>query len=150
MLIPPYDPSLISNLLSHDELRHIPGALHESSVEIDTVVFSVVHARLDGILAEMTETILRTARNPILYGAKNFTCTLMNPRAEVLSMHDCIPIHVGTMDPALRFVIRAFEGDIAEGDVIVNNASFAGNAHVGDWTMFAPIFFDGQLVAWAA
>jgi N-methylhydantoinase B len=150
MLIPPYDPALMIDPITDDELKHIPGALNEGSAEIDPVVFSVVHARLDGILAEMTETILRTARNPILYGAKDFTCTLMNPRAEVLSMHDCIPIHVGTMDPALRFVIRAFEGDIAEGDVIVNNASFAGNAHVGDWTMFAPIFFDGQLVAWAA
>ena len=150
MHTPPYDPSLIIDPLSDDELRSIPGALNNGIAEIDPVVFSVVHARLDGILAEMTETILRTARNPILYGAKDFTCTLMNPRAEVLSMHDCIPIHVGTMDPALRFVIRAFENDIAEGDVIVNNASFAGNAHVGDWTMFAPIFFDGQLVAWAA
>ena len=150
MLMPPYDPALIIDPLTDPELEGIPGALNDGDTEIDPVIFSVVHARLDGILAEMTETILRTARNPILYGAKDFTCTLMNPRAEVLSMHDCIPIHVGTMDPALRFVIRAFENDIAEGDVIVNNASFAGNAHVGDWTMFAPIFFDGQLVAWAA
>ena len=150
MDIPPYDPAVIVNPLSDDELAGIPGALDNGVSQIDPVVFSVVHARIDGILAEMTETILRTARNPILYGAKDFTCTLMNPRAEVLSMQDCIPIHVGTMDPALRFVIRAFGNDISEGDVIVNNASFAGNAHVGDWTMFAPIFFEGQLVAWAA
>jgi N-methylhydantoinase B len=65
-------------------------------------------------------------------------------------MYDCLPIHVGTMDPALRFVIRAFGDDIHEGDVFVNNASFAGNAHVGDWTMFAPVFHGGVLVAWAA
>ena len=88
--------------------------------------------------------------DPILYGAKDFTCTVMSPRAEVLSMHDCLPIHVGTMDPALRFVIRACADDIRDGDVIVNNASFAGNAHVGDWTMYAPIFYEDQLVAWAA
>ena len=88
--------------------------------------------------------------NPILYGAKDFTCTVMSPRAEVLSMHDCLPIHVGTMDPALRFLIRVFGEDIREGDVFVNNAAYAGNAHVGDWTMFAPIFHEGLLVAWAA
>ena len=98
MLIPPYVPSLIIDWLSDDELKHIPGALNEGCVEIDPVVFSVVHARLDAILAEMTDTILRTARNPILYGAKNFTCTLMNPRAEVLSMHDCIPIPDGRIE----------------------------------------------------
>lgn len=150
MLLPPYDPRLIIDPLSDDEIGGVPGAVDRGQDDIDPVVFSVVYARLDGILSEMTETILTTARNPILYGAKDFTCTVMSPRAEVLSMHDCLPIHVGTMDPALRFLIRVFGEDIREGDVFVNNAAYAGNAHVGDWTMFAPIFHNGLLVAWAA
>lgn len=150
MLLPPYDPALMMAPLTEAELALVPGALDTGIPDIDPVVFSVIYARLEGILSEMTETILTTARNPILYGAKDFTCTVMSPRAEVLSMHDCLPVHVGTMDPALRFVIRAFGADVHEGDVFVNNAPYAGNAHVGDWTMFAPIFHDGQLVAWAA
>ncbi|MGE3771737.1 MAG: hydantoinase B/oxoprolinase family protein [Gammaproteobacteria bacterium] len=148
-LLPPYDPALMIEALTDAEISAIPGALDCGDASIDPVTFSVIYARLDGILSEMTETILTTARNPILYGAKDFTCTLMTARAEVLTMHDCLPVHVGTMDPALRFLVRAFGDDIAEGDVFVNNASFAGNAHVGDWTMFAPIFHDGQFVAWA-
>lgn len=150
MLLPPYDTALMIDSICDDELSQIPGAIDTGDPNVDPVTFSVVYSRLDGILSEMTETILTTARNPILYGAKDFTCTVMSPYAEVLSMHDCLPIHVGTMDPALRFVIRACKGDIQDGDVIVNNASFAGNAHVGDWTMFAPVFFEGQLIAWAA
>ena len=150
MLLPPYDPKLMIDPLSDDEISGVPGAVDRGPAEVDPVTFSVIYARLEGILSEMTETILTTARNPILYGAKDFTCTVMSPRAEVLSMHDCLPVHVGTMDPALRFVIRAFGEDIHEGDVFVNNAAYAGNAHVGDWTMFAPVFHDGVLVAWAA
>ncbi len=150
MLLPPYDPRLIIDPLSDEEISCVPGAVDRGAADIDPVVFSIVYARLDGILSEMTETILTTARNPILYGAKDFTCTVMSPRAEVLTMHDCLPVHVGTMDPALRFLIRVFGEDVHEGDVFVNNAAYAGNAHVGDWTMFAPIFHDGQLVAWAA
>ena len=150
MLLPPYDPRLMIDPLSDDEIAGVPGAVDRGRQDIDPVVFSVIYARLDGILSEMTETILTTARNPILYGAKDFTCTVMSPRAEVLSVHDCLPVHVGTMDPALRFLIRVFGDDVHEGDVFVNNAAFAGNAHVGDWTMFAPIFHDGALVAWAA
>ena len=150
MLLPPYDPALMIDPLRDEELAGVPGALDTGDSDIDPVAFSVIYARLEGILSEMTETILTTARNPILYGAKDFTCTVMSPRAEVLSMYDCLPVHVGTMDPALRFVIRAFGADVHEGDVFVNNAPFAGNAHVGDWTMFAPIFRDGLLVAWAA
>ncbi len=148
-LLPPYDPSLIATPISDEEIAGIEGATDDGDPAVDPVTFAVVYARLDGILSEMTETILTTARNPILYGAKDFTCTVMTARAEVLSMHDCLPVHVGTMNPALRFVIRAFGDDIREGDVFVNNASFAGNAHVGDWTMFAPIFHQGRFVAWA-
>ena len=148
-LLPPYDPALITTPIADAEIAGLPGALAAGDTTVDPVTFSVVYARIEGILSEMTETILTTARNPILYGAKDFTCTVMTARAEVLSMHDCLPVHVGTMSPALRFVIRAFGDDIHEGDVFVNNASFAGNAHVGDWTMFAPIFFEGRFVAWA-
>src|SRR5688572_16523340 len=108
MLLPPYDPALMIDPLRDEEVALVPGATDRGPAEVDPVTFSVVYARLEGILSEMTETILTTARNPILYGAKDFTCTVMSPRAEVLSMHDCLPVHVGTMDPALRFVIRAF------------------------------------------
>ena len=74
MLLPPYDPRLIIDPLSDDEIGGVPGAVDPGEDDIDPVVFSVVYARLDGILSEMTETILTTARNPILYGAKDFTC----------------------------------------------------------------------------
>ncbi|MGD9600309.1 MAG: hydantoinase B/oxoprolinase family protein [Gammaproteobacteria bacterium] len=148
-LFPPYDPALIITPLRDEEIAGVPGALDDGDTVVDPVTFAVVYARLEGILSEMTETILTTARNPILYGAKDFTCTLMSTRGEVLSMYDCLPVHVGTMSPALRFVVRAFGDDIRPGDVFVNNASFAGNAHVGDWTMFAPVFHADRLLAWA-
>jgi len=150
VLLPPYDVKLIAEKIRDEEIAGVPGALDVGKGEIDPVTFSVVYARVEGIMSEMTETILATARNPILHGAKDFTCTLMDAKARVLSMFDCIPVHVGTMPPPLRFLIRVFGDDIHEGDVFVNNASYAGNAHVGDFTMFAPIFYEGKLVAWAA
>lgn len=150
IILPPYDVKLIAEEIRNEEIEGIPGALEMGKKEIDPVTFSVVYARVEGIMSEMTETILATARNPILHGAKDFTCTLMDAKARNLSMFDCIPVHVGTMPPPLRFLIRAFTNDIHEGDVFVNNASFAGNAHVGDFTMFAPIFYQGKFVAWAA
>lgn len=146
---PPYPNKRIAAEIEDDEIEGIPGALERGLEEIDPITFSVVVARAEGIMSEMTETILATARNPILYGAKDFTCTLLSARAKVLFMFDCLPVHVGTLAPALRWVIRTFGDDIHEGDVFVNNASFAGNAHLGDWTMFAPIFYGGKFVVWA-
>ena len=150
ILLPPYNIDLVAEEIRDDEIAGVPGALDRGVANVDPVTFSVVHARVEGIMSEMTETILATARNPILHGAKDFTCCLLNTHgAAVLSMYDCIPVHVGTMTPPLRFIIRAFKDDIKPGDVFLNNASYAGNSHVGDFTMFAPIFYEGKLVAWA-
>ena len=146
---PPYDIKKIAEEIRDEEIGDISGALDIGKEDIDPITFSVVVARSEGIMSEMTETILATARNPVLYGAKDFTCTLLNARAKVLFMFDCLPAHVGTLTPALRWVIRSFKGDIREGDVFVNNAPHAGNAHAGDWTMFAPIFYQGKFVVWA-
>ncbi|WP_152047497.1 hydantoinase B/oxoprolinase family protein [Aureimonas psammosilenae] len=150
ILIPPFKTELFADPIRPEEIAGLPGALDKGVEDIDPVTFSVVYARVEGIMTEMTQTILATARNPILHGAKDFTCCLLDTYgASILSMVDCIPVHVGTMSPPLRFIIRAFGEDVHEGDVFLNNASYAGNSHVGDFTMFAPIFFEGKLVAWA-
>lgn len=146
---PPYRIEKLADEIRDEEIESIPGALETGKADTDPITFSVVLARAEGIMSEMTETILATARNPILYGAKDFTCTLLDAKAKVLFMFDCLPAHVGTLTTALRWVIRSFEGDIREGDVFVNNAPYAGNAHAPDWTMFAPIFHEGKFVAWA-
>ncbi len=146
---PPYSIEKLASEILDEEIEAIPSALETGKTEIDPITYSVVLARAEGIMSEMTETILATARNPILYSAKDVTCTLLNARAKVLFMFDCLPAHVGTLATALRWVIRSFEGDIREGDVFVNNASYAGNAHAADWTMFAPIFHEGKFVVWA-
>lgn len=146
---PPYPNQQVAAEIQDEEIEAIPGALDTGLEEIDPITFSVIVARSEGIMSEMTETILATARNPILYGAKDFTCTLLSAKAKVLFMYDCLPVHVGTLAPALRWVLRTFGEDIHPGDVFVNNASFAGNAHAGDWTMFAPIFYEGEFVVWA-
>ncbi|MCF8069783.1 MAG: hydantoinase B/oxoprolinase family protein [Desulfobacterales bacterium] len=146
---PPYKFEKLSEAIKVNEIEMIPGATDTGDTEIDPITFSIVVARAEGIMSEMTETILATARNPILYGAKDFTCTLLNAEAKVLFLFDCIPAHVGTLSPALKWIIRSFQNDIHEGDVFVNNAPHAGNAHAGDWTMFAPVFYDGKLVCWA-
>ncbi len=148
ILLPPYDQKMVSEEVRDEEIEDTPGASETGSTEIDPVTFSVFLSRIEGIMGEMHATIVSTARNPILYGCQDFTCSMLNPKAKLVWIYDCLPCHVGTLSPALRWVVRVFKGDIREGDVFVNNAAYAGNAHVGDWTMFAPVFYEGKLVVW--
>jgi len=117
---------------------------------LDRVTFAVIKARLDGILSEMIQTLLRTSRNPILYGAKDCTVCMLTYDGLLLTMANSADAHFQAMNNGLWGVLKAFEGDIHPGDVFMSNDPYYGASHVGDFSMFAPVFFEGELVAWTA
>ena len=117
--------------------------------KLDPVIFAVVKARIDGIIREMARTIIATSRNPILHSAKDFTCSILSYDGFLFTMADTIPSQIGCLHSSLWGVLEAFKGDIHPGDVFINNDPYHGNNHAGDFTMHAPIFFEGEVVAWA-
>ena len=118
--------------------------------KLDPIILAVIKARLDGIINEMSQVLLRTSRNPILYGAKDFTNGILSRDAKLITMTNSIPVHIYGLRNSLKAVVECFTDDVHQGDCFVNNSPYHGNNHVGDWSMFAPIFYDGELICWAA
>ena len=118
--------------------------------KLDPIIFAVIKARIDGIINEMSEVLLRTSRNPILYAAKDFTNGILSHDAKLLTMTNSIPVHIYGLRNSLKAVVESFGDDVHSGDCFVNNSPYHGNNHVGDWSMFAPVFYEGELICWAA
>jgi N-methylhydantoinase B len=59
-----------------------------------------------------------------------------------------IPIHLGSLIPAMKVVAKFFEGDIHEGDLILHNDPAFGGSHAIDTCMYKPVFYKGELVYW--
>ena len=59
-----------------------------------------------------------------------------------------IPIHLGSLIPAMKSVARFFDGDIHEGDLILHNDPAYGGSHIIDTCMYYPVFYEGELVFW--
>ena len=78
---------------------------------------------MDGIASEMEKTLLVTARNPILYSAKDFSCAVLSTDGQLTSMVECLPAHAVSMSPVLREVIEAFD-DVEEGDLYAGNSPY--------------------------
>lgn len=113
----------------------------------DPVLFAVLRSRMDGIASEMEKTLLVTARNPILYSAKDFSCAVLSADGQLTSMVECLPAHAVSMSPVLRAVLEAFD-DIEEGDLYACNSPYHGNSHIGDFCMLVPCFHEGALISW--
>ncbi|MGI9521128.1 MAG: hydantoinase B/oxoprolinase family protein [Hyphomicrobiaceae bacterium] len=115
----------------------------------DPITISVVQHRLTGIVAEMGEAMLRTSFSQILNSSRDFSTAICGATSELVAQADHIPVHVGALQPATHAIIEAFESDVHAGDIYLLNDPYHGGSHLPDVTVFAPVFYDGELVFWA-
>ncbi len=115
---------------------------------IDPIRLAVIQKQADNISQQMGLIMTRTARSPIFSQSHDFTCFVATARGDIIAQADGIPIHSGGGGFALRAVLAAFDGDIADGDVfLLSDPYVAGGNHLPDWTMIRPVFIDGRLCA---
>ena len=63
-------------------------------MSLDPVLLSVIANRMDGIVREMTNTLLRAARSAVISSARDFSCCLVTGNDELLSSAEGLPVHV--------------------------------------------------------
>lgn len=115
---------------------------------IDPVSLALTQSRLDHVARQMGWVMIRTSRSPIFNQSHDFSCFITDGDGVLISQADGIPIHTGSGGFAVRAVLSAFEGRIAEGDVfLLNDPYLAGGNHLPDWVIARPVFSAGACVA---
>lgn len=115
---------------------------------VDPITLSVVRGVLETTQREMTLTLEQTARSSVFNLAHDYSTALFNHTPEMILQGQDIPIHLGSLIPAMKSVAKFFEGDIHEGDIILHNDPSYGGSHIIDTCMYYPVFFEGELVFW--
>lgn len=118
--------------------------------QADPITLALVQNRLDQIAKQMGWVMIRTSRSPIFNQSHDFSCFLTDARGTLVSQADGIPIHTGGGGFAVRALLKAFEGRIAEDDVfLLNDPYVAGGNHLPDWVIARPVFAGANLIAFA-
>ena len=117
---------------------------------IDPVTLALIQNRFDDIARHMGWVMMRTARNPFFSDCHDFACFLTDAKAELISQSDGIPIQAGCGGFIVEAVLKAFAGEIEEGDVFLANDPYqAGGNHLPDWVIIRPVFVEGVLIAFS-
>lgn len=116
---------------------------------IDPITLSVVRGALETAQREMTLTLERTARSSVFNLAHDYSNALFDHLPEMILQGQDIPIHLGSLMPAMKAVAEYFGDDIHEGDVIYHNDPVMKGSHILDCCMYKPVFYEGKLVFWA-
>jgi N-methylhydantoinase B len=127
--------------------RHAQEAFVDHPV--DPVTVSVIQHRLEAIVQEMGEAMLRTSYSQILNSSRDFSTAICDADGRLVAQAEHVPIHVGAIPWAVKSVRQFFGDRVRPGDVYLLNDPYHGNNHLPDLTAFVPVFAGDDLVFWS-
>jgi N-methylhydantoinase B len=118
--------------------------------EVDKILLSIFQRAFKSITDEMSISLTKTTRSPILCEAKDFVTGLYDSRGQMLEQTENLPILSFSLGPVCKKIIEFYGEDIHPGDVIMHNDVFSMGNQNNDVAVFKPIFGGGTLIGWAA
>lgn len=116
--------------------------------KVDPITLSVVRGVLETTQREMTQALEKTARSSVFNLAHDYSNALFNHVPEMIMQGQDIPIHLGSLIPAMKCVAAYFGDDIHPGDVMLHNDPAYMGSHIIDVCMYKPVFYKDELVFW--
>ena len=119
-------------------------------MKVDPILLSVYARTFKSITDEMSISMERTTRSPILCEAKDYVTGLYDAEGRMLEQTENLPILAFSLAPVCKYIRAYFGDDIHPGDVIFHNDVFSLGNQNNDVAVYKPIFHEGELVAWTA
>jgi N-methylhydantoinase B len=116
--------------------------------KVDPITLSVVRGILETTQREMTLALEKTARSSVFNLAHDYSTAIFDAKPEMILQGQDIPIHLGSLMPAMKSVSAYFYDDVHEGDLILHNDPAYGGSHAIDTCMYKPVFYKGRLRYW--
>ncbi len=121
------------------------------SPNVDPVRAEVIRAAAETICYEMITHLKLTATTPFLNQTQEFNANIMDAEGRLIFAFGGIPAFLMMPTIPARFALEFFGKDgLFEGDVLACNDPYHGMGHVMDFTVFAPVYHEGELVFIAA
>lgn len=109
----------------------------------------VSRSYLISTVREMVQWTARSAYSTCFSEGEDFTCGIFDARGRLVVQAAGLPAHAGSLLDAMRAVMAAYQ-DFNPGDIIIHNDPFNGGSHQADCLVARPLFYEGELIGFAA
>lgn len=119
---------------------------------VDPFTLEIIKEGLIAVGDEMFVTMQRTSMSTIIYEVLDYATGLTDAKGRLITQGNGVTLFLGTLDFGVRSVLKKFgEKDLKPGDIIVTNDPYeGGGTHLSDVSLIMPIFYEGEIVAFAA
>jgi N-methylhydantoinase B len=115
--------------------------------DFDPILLSVLSSRIQSIIREMTNTVMKASRSSVIKNGRDMSCGILTYDSRLICVEEALPIHVTALELTTQPIVELFD-DIAPGDAFLNNSPYYGGTHHADLTVCVPVFFDGKPLFW--
>jgi N-methylhydantoinase B/oxoprolinase/acetone carboxylase alpha subunit len=119
----------------------------DQTPEISPFLMAILSSRLEAIIREMSNTVMKASRSAAIKNARDMSCGLLTYDHRLVCVEEAMPIHVSSLELTTKPITEHFD-DIKEGDAFFNNCAYTGVTHHADMTLCTPVFIDGEPLFW--
>ncbi|MBD3207650.1 5-oxoprolinase [Candidatus Bathyarchaeota archaeon] len=116
----------------------------------DYTTTEVIKGALTYAAEEMGIALKKSAYSPNIKERMDHSCALFNHRRELIAQAEHIPVHLGSMALAVKTGLENFKGSLNKGDMILLNDPYISGTHLPDLTLISPVYFEDEIIAYAA
>lgn len=133
-------PNAVANLLDTCiiiDLKDEPALSAPKSISsgIDPIRLSIFGHRFMSIAEQMGRTLQKTSVSTNIKERLDFSCALFSPDGGLVANAPHVPVHLGSMQFAVRYQHQKWLGNLKDGDVLVANHPSCGGTHLPDITV---------------
>ena len=136
-----------------EETGHYHGREELSMKSEQRTAYEQMFSQLRGGLVNARETTVDVSASPIVEQEGECCFAVYTPEGDSITLSTGILAHVHTMSDAIKYMVKHGWEDnpgIEPGNIFCNTDSQIGDAHTCDVQTIVPVFWEGELVAWAA
>ncbi|MEJ2375077.1 MAG: hydantoinase B/oxoprolinase family protein [Pseudolabrys sp.] len=125
---------------------------HAIGTHADPVMLEVFNNLFMSIAEQMGVSLQNTAYSVNIKERLDFSCAVFSHDGTLVANAPHMPVHLGSMDRAVKTIIRENARSIAPGDIYAINAPYNGGTHLPDITVCTPVFDDRRrnVLFWVA
>lgn len=119
--------------------------------KVDPITLQVISGALHTIAEEMGHVLFRMSFSSIIRESQDIGAGLFDLEFNTMTESEGSPLHIGSIPGYLRGISQCLQGgQWNEGDVVLHNHPYYGASHSPDLCITVPIYWRGDLVAFAA
>jgi N-methylhydantoinase B len=115
----------------------------------DVVRLNTVGNALRNIAREMSINLRRCAHSVIIREGKDYVTGILDRNGQLVAQAEHNPVMVNSLLLSFQGCLQEIrQEEIEPEDILITNDPYAGGQHLPDIIIFAPVFFEGEVVAY--